>query len=169
METLETTPLPHLTPNEQSHLLTLIQTTLEVSLTSRFLDVSFTFVTAFLRAQIDEQRRALDSNGLRYLISMRSFYILNHRSSVPSSPQSKGTDRRASGRRERLRYRDMIWAFHSESQDLLLNASATACDGKLGWVNARAVGIPIWLTSVDSLVCRALFVFLASITFFLTC
>ncbi|KAG6878653.1 hypothetical protein C0993_001176 [Termitomyces sp. T159_Od127] len=29
METLETTPLPHLTPNEQSHLLTLIQTTLE--------------------------------------------------------------------------------------------------------------------------------------------
>ncbi|KAG5715648.1 Regulator of V-ATPase in vacuolar membrane protein 1 [Termitomyces sp. T112] len=129
LEALETHPLPHLTPNEQSHLLTLIQTTLE----------------------IDEQRRALDSNGLRYLISMRSFYILNHRSSVPSSPQSEGAQLRASGRRERLRYRDMIWAFHSESQDLLLNASSLACDGKLGWIDARAVGIPIWLTSVDTL------------------
>ncbi|KAG6841953.1 hypothetical protein C0991_005133 [Blastosporella zonata] len=126
---LESSPLPHLTPNEQAHLLVLIQTTLE----------------------IDEQRRALDSNGLRYLISMRSFYILNHRASAPSSPESKGAQPRSSGRRERLRYRDMIWAFHSESQDLLLNASTAACDGKLGWTNARAVGIPIWLTSVDTL------------------
>ncbi|KAG6911550.1 hypothetical protein DXG01_011852 [Tephrocybe rancida] len=129
IDALETSPLPHLTVNEQAHLLVLIQTTLE----------------------IDEQRRALDSNGLRYLISMRSFYILNHRASGPNSPVSKGAQPRSSGRRERLRYRDMIWAFHSESQDLLLGASTTACDGKLGWANARAVGIPIWLTSVDSL------------------
>ncbi|KAG6818061.1 hypothetical protein H0H87_009216 [Tephrocybe sp. NHM501043] len=126
---LETSPLPHLTPNEQAHLLTLIQTTLE----------------------IDEQRRALDSNGLRYLISMRSFYILNRRASEPNSSAPLGPQIRSSGRRERLRYRDMIWAFHSESQDLLLTASSAACDGKLGWANARAVGIPIWLTSVDTL------------------
>ncbi|KAG6832276.1 hypothetical protein H0H92_003509 [Tricholoma furcatifolium] len=129
IEALETYPLPHLSPNEQAHLITLVQTTLE----------------------IDEQRRALDSNGLRYLISMRSFFILNHRASAPSSPQSKGAVPISPGRRERLRYRDMIWAFHSESQDLLLQASAAACNGKLGWSNARAVGISIWLTSVDAL------------------
>ncbi|KAG6836376.1 hypothetical protein H0H93_008676 [Arthromyces matolae] len=102
-------------------------------------------------ASIDEQRRALDANGLRYLISMRSFYILNRRASRPSSPQSKGSQRMLSGKRERLRYRDMIWAFHSESQDLLLNASISACSDKFSWANARAVGIPIWLTSVDTL------------------
>jgi hypothetical protein len=32
IETLESNPLPHLTPNEQAHLLVLIQTTLEVTL-----------------------------------------------------------------------------------------------------------------------------------------
>ncbi|KAJ7786153.1 RAVE protein 1 C terminal-domain-containing protein [Mycena metata] len=129
IETLEHNPLPHLTPNEQAHLLVLIQTTLE----------------------IDEQRRALDANGLRYLISMRSFYILNHRASAPGSPQSQNTIPRQTGRRERLRYRDMVWAFHSESQDLLLSASTAACNGKMCWSDARALGISIWLNSIDAM------------------
>jgi len=47
----------------------------------------------------------------------------------------------------------MIWAFHSESQELLLQASTAACGGKLAWSDARALGIPLWLTSIDSLVC----------------
>ncbi|KAF7320375.1 WD repeat protein [Mycena kentingensis (nom. inval.)] len=129
IETLENNPLPQLTPNEQAHLLVLIQTTLE----------------------IDEQRRALDANGLRYLISMRSFYILNHRASGSNSPQSQSTLPRQTGRRERLRYRDMIWAFHSESQELLLSASTSACNGKMCWADARALGVAIWLNSVDVL------------------
>ncbi|KAF7339771.1 WD repeat protein [Mycena venus] len=129
IQTLESDPLPHLTPNEQAHLLVLIQTTLE----------------------IDEQRRALDSNGLRYLISMRSFYILNHRASSPGSPQSQGTIPRQTGRRERLRYRDMVWAFHSESQGLLLAAATAACNGKMCWADARALGVSIWLSSIDAM------------------
>ncbi|KAJ8083807.1 regulator of (H+)-ATPase in vacuolar membrane [Marasmius tenuissimus] len=129
IERLENNPLPHLTPNEHAHLLVLIQATLE----------------------IDEQRRALDANGLRYLISMRSFYILNRRASSPPSPESQGGIPQKSARRERLRYRDMIWGFFSESQELLLNASVAACNGKMSWSDARALGIPIWLSSIDSL------------------
>ncbi|KAK0208168.1 RAVE protein 1 C terminal-domain-containing protein [Desarmillaria ectypa] len=129
IESLEDRPLRHLTPNEHAHLLVLIQTTLE----------------------IDEQSRSLDSNGLRYLISMRSFYILNRRASTPASPSSKGGIPRNTGRRERLRYRDMIWAFHSESHGLLLEASIAACNGKMGWSDARALGISIWTTSVETL------------------
>jgi RAVE protein 1 C terminal len=56
------------------------------------------------------------------------------------------------GKRVRLRYRDMIWAFHSESQDILLNASITACNGKMCWSDARALGISIWIGSVETLV-----------------
>ncbi|KAF5374738.1 hypothetical protein D9758_000427 [Tetrapyrgos nigripes] len=130
LETLEAENLPRLTPNEQAHLSVLIQTTLEV----------------------DEQRRSLDANGLRYLISMRSFYILNRRASSPSSPASHNCMQQKTSRRERLRYRDMIWAFHSESQDLLLSASSAACNGKMCWADARALGVPIWLSSIDSLV-----------------
>lgn len=83
---------------------------------------------------------------------MRSFYILNHRASAPSSPQSNGVTPRKSGWRERLRYRDMVWAFHSESKDLLLNASTTACNGKMCWSDARALGISVWLNSVEAMV-----------------
>ncbi|KII93785.1 hypothetical protein PLICRDRAFT_101217 [Plicaturopsis crispa FD-325 SS-3] len=128
IEELEAQPLPHLTPNEHAHLLVLIQTTLE----------------------IDEQRRALDANGLRYLISMRSFYILNRRASSPTKTPSDNIPWKA-GRRERLRYRDIIWAFHSESQDLLLTNSIAACDGKMGWSDARALGVFVWLNSIESI------------------
>ncbi|KAL1677484.1 RAVE protein 1 C terminal-domain-containing protein [Schizophyllum commune] len=127
LEALERNPLPYLTPSERAHLVVLIQTTLE----------------------IDEARRALDSNGLRYLISMRSFYIHNSRASAPSSPS--GNEPPQTGRRERLRYRDMIWAYHSECQQLLLDASKAACGGKMTWADARALGVPIWLTSQESL------------------
>ncbi|KAF5323620.1 hypothetical protein D9611_005764 [Ephemerocybe angulata] len=120
---LESHQIPHLNANERAHLIVLIQTTLE----------------------IDEQRRALDENGLRYLISMRSFYILNERAS------SDGTLPSPAAKRERLRYRDMLWAYHSESQDLLLNASIAACGGKMTWSEARAVGLPLWLTSTETL------------------
>ncbi|KAI0036631.1 WD repeat-containing protein [Vararia minispora EC-137] len=126
LEHLEMHPLPHLTPNEHAHLLVLIQATLEV----------------------DEARRALDANGLRYLITMRSFYILNQRARSPSSPGSD-CSRRQGGYRERMRYRDIVWAFHSESQGMLLNACTTACRNKMTWGDARALGVFMWLTSSD--------------------
>ncbi|KAF8578745.1 hypothetical protein K439DRAFT_1361373 [Ramaria rubella] len=114
---LETGLIPGLTPLEQAHLIVLV----------------------------DEQRRALDSNGLRYLISMRSFYILNERavSSNSTDPAPKG--------RQRLRYRDIVWAFHSQSQDILLDASTAACGGKMAWDDAKALGIYIWMESTESL------------------
>ncbi|RPD64989.1 hypothetical protein L227DRAFT_635288 [Lentinus tigrinus ALCF2SS1-6] len=135
IERLEEQPIPHLSPREHESLLVLIQTTLE----------------------IQEQRRALDPNGLRYLISIRSFYILNRRASEPSTPSSGNntvngvTSGLRLERRERLRYRDMIWAFHSESQDLLLSTSVSACGGKMCWPDARALGVFIWMRSGDAM------------------
>ncbi|KAF8273891.1 WD repeat-containing protein [Lactarius quietus] len=129
LDHLEATPLPHLTPNEHAHLLVLIRAMLEV----------------------DESRRSLDANGFRYLISMRSLYILNERASAPSSPESRGAVSRRSGWRARLRFRDIIWAFHSETQGLLLSASLVACHGKMTWSDARALGVFLWLNSVESM------------------
>ena len=77
---------------------------------------------------------------------MRAFYILNERAINPEILPS------ISAKRERLRYRDMIWAFHSESQDLLLGACSSACGGKMTWADARALCIPLWLNSPDTLV-----------------
>ncbi len=103
--------------------------------------------------QIDEQRRALDANGLRYLISVRSFHIINRRATSPEGTTPNGTVPKKSARRERLRYRDMIWAFHSESQDILLNSSTAACNnGKMLWSDAKALGVALWLNSTEALV-----------------
>lgn len=52
----------------------------------------------------------------------------------------------------RLRYRDMLWAFHSQSQEILLEASLSACKGPMSWENARALTFPLWLKSHSALV-----------------
>jgi len=70
---------------------------------------------------------------------MRSFYILN--------AQGSGT-----GVRERLRYRDMVWAFHSESQELLVGAAREACEGRMVWSDAKAVGMFLWLNTTQQVV-----------------
>lgn len=90
--------------------------------------------------EIQHQQASLDSNGLRYLISMRSFFIYNDN----STPLRRSLPR--------IRYRDIVWAFHSESQDLLLDASVKACPDKLTWENAKALGIFLWLKSPAILV-----------------
>lgn len=84
---------------------------------------------------------------------MRSFYILNRRATSPGTPELNGAGTTAQrNKRARLRYRDIIWAFHSESQEILLQASMSACEGKMNWSDAKALGIFLWLHSLDSLV-----------------
>ena len=52
----------------------------------------------------------------------------------------------------RLKYRDAVWAFHSDNQELLLDASVKACPEKTTWDNAKALSIFLWLKSRDVLV-----------------
>ncbi|TCD69890.1 regulator of (H+)-ATPase in vacuolar membrane [Steccherinum ochraceum] len=123
LERMDENTLPHLTPNEHQSLYVLIQTTLQAN-----------------------------PNGLRYLTMMRIFYNNNRRLSLPNTPASHGAVSLLAQRRQRLRYRDMVWAFHSESQDLLLSASVDACDGgKMTWPDARAMGVFLWLRSVETM------------------
>lgn len=83
---------------------------------------------------------------------MRSFYIINRRASAVHGATTNGSAPNQSARRARLRFRDMVWAFHSESQELLLSASTAACDGKMTWSDAKALGISLWLNSSEKLV-----------------
>ena len=85
---------------------------------------------------------------------MRAYYISHKRLSVPSTPSSGRTgvtDKRIRPR-QRLRYRDMIWAFHSESQELLLSQAVAACEDKMTWSQARSLGVFLWLRSTEVLV-----------------
>ncbi|GAA6056051.1 hypothetical protein JCM3770_007000 [Rhodotorula araucariae] len=91
---------------------------------------------------------SIDDDGLRYLVSMRSFYLYRH-----ASPSSSSFATGLNGPRvPRLKYRDMLWAFHSEGQDLLLEESTKAAGGKLTWEAARTLGIGLWIKSQETLV-----------------
>jgi WD40 repeat protein len=107
---------------ERSHLRVVLQTLVEVC----------------------AQRRSLDANGMRYLTAMRTFFI--HHSLQPGGPVKRD------GHGPRLRYRDMLWAFFSESQELLVQDCHRALGGKMTWPEARSLGLFLWLTSHEALV-----------------
>ncbi|CAG8616565.1 5229_t:CDS:10, partial [Paraglomus brasilianum] len=88
--------------------------------------------------QVESQKRSLDENGVRYVIFMRRYHYLN-RASLSGVPRESG-----------LSYRDMSWALHSESQDLLIEYSIAASGGKFLWKDARNHGIFLWLRNIET-------------------
>lgn len=83
---------------------------------------------------------------------MRSFFIYNK---TPTNGVERAGTKNALSvppSLARLKYRDILWAFHSQSQDLLLDASRQACGERLSWTNAKSLGIFLWLKSSEALV-----------------
>ncbi|KAK9467677.1 RAVE protein 1 C terminal-domain-containing protein [Lipomyces arxii] len=81
--------------------------------------------------QVEEHRRSLDENGIRYLLSFRLFVL--HKESMLQMP-----------------YRDHNWAFHSQSQEILLDLVSKSYNNRMTWQQARESGIFVWLKSSDS-------------------
>ncbi|WWC58046.1 uncharacterized protein I303_100581 [Kwoniella dejecticola CBS 10117] len=118
---------------------------------------SFLATIAQATLEAEQQRRSLDLCGMRYLYSLRMFANWDRLSSMSSTPISASSstfphlDTPASMSKEEKRnnhfsFRNIVWASHSESQDLLLSASKQTCkDGKLLWEDARRMGVFLWL------------------------
>ncbi|ORX33596.1 RAVE protein 1 C terminal-domain-containing protein [Kockovaella imperatae] len=116
--------------------------------------------------EVDRQRRALDICGLRYLLAVRMFVnharstsgtstpMPNGRHSAPSRITSilgmNGLSAMVKPRRSLLSFRNVVWAMHSESQDMLLSAATETCDnGKMLWEDASSLGVFCWLKSTE--------------------
>jgi len=82
---------------------------------------------------------------------MRSFYLINESQSAGPAAAPL-TASALGGVRQRLRYRDIVWASFSQTQEILLSASTEACGGKMSWKDARALGVFLWLQSTESIV-----------------
>jgi len=91
-------------------------------------------------SQLEAQKRALDENGVRYLLALRLFFFLTH--SLPLAQRPKG-----------LEYNEIIWALHSESQDILVDNCVTAAgaQGSFNWTHMRAVGMGFWIRNTETL------------------
>lgn len=105
--------------------------------------------------EVEGQRRSLDLCGLRYLTSLRIFVNQSRRmvsgTATPASGQtsSNGLPKRLS----RLSFRNIAWASHSDSQEILLSAALQCCgNGKMLWDDAQKFGVFLWLKSPDVVV-----------------
>ncbi len=79
----------------------------------------------------------MDDNAIRYLLAARfRLYLLK------ASPLQAKDD---------LSNRDMLWAFHSESQERLLDACSALYSDRMHWKDARALGIGLWVQKMDVL------------------
>ncbi len=75
------------------------------------------------------------------------------RAVTPSFASIKSVSQPANlGRGSVCGFRDMLWASHSESQEILLTASTAACGGKMVWTDAKATGVFLWLNSLETMV-----------------
>jgi hypothetical protein len=97
--------------------------------------------------EVEQQRRALDLCGLRYLISVELLASHFRRHDANDRPAD------ISMHQHRLSFRNIVWASHSESQDMLLTASTKYCtNSKMMWNDAKALGVFLWLKSPEVIV-----------------
>lgn len=97
---------------------------------------------------------------MRYLAAVRT--LVNNDTARRESSSSVGQgdldDEEASTKKKtrskRLSPRDVLFAYHSNDQRVLLDETIEAVGrgGKLSWDDAKSFGIPLWLRDQDSFV-----------------
>jgi len=89
-------------------------------------------------AQVKEHRRSIDENGARYLLSFRQHGLRRE----PAD----------------MSYRSVAWAFHSTSQEILIDLVSSNAKGKMMWPQARESGVFMWLRDPEAIVFPALLI-----------
>ena len=86
-------------------------------------------------AMVEKQRRSMDDNAARF--------VLYHRQHALHKGRAHQTQ---------LSWREYNWAFHSNSQDILIDAVSRQFHGRTIWENARESGMFMWITDATALV-----------------
>lgn len=86
-------------------------------------------------ALVERHRRSMDENGARFMLFFRQHAL------------RKGG---ASGMH--LSWRELNWAYHSISQDILVDFVSRQNHGSMLWEHARESGIFMWLSDINAVV-----------------
>jgi len=86
-------------------------------------------------ALVEKQRRSMDDNAARFMLSFRQYAL-----------------RRGRANEVLMSWREINWAYHSNSQDILADMVARQFHGKMLWEHARESGIFMWMTDSSALV-----------------
>ena len=88
-------------------------------------------------ATVEKHRRSMDDNAARFLLFFRQHIIRASQHLGVKAPIS---------------WREIIWAFHSGSQDILIDLVSRQYRGKMLWEHARQSGMFMWMTDTTALV-----------------
>ena len=90
-------------------------------------------------ATVEKHRRSMDPNAMRYLLFFRQHMI--RKSQIPEA-------------QFRITWREIVWAYHSDSQDILVDLVSRQFNGRMLWHHARESGMFVWMTDLVALVCK---------------
>lgn len=88
-------------------------------------------------ATAEKYRRSMDDNAMRYLLFFRQHML--RKTQVPRIGFN-------------ITWREIVWAFHSGSQDILVDLVSKQFQGKILWMHARESGMFMWMTDLTALV-----------------
>ena len=88
-------------------------------------------------ATAEKHRRSMDENATRFLLFFRR-YMLRKSQRRTVSPE--------------ITWREISWAFHSTSQDILTDQVSSHFHGRMLWEQARESGMFVWMTDLTALV-----------------
>ncbi|GAB7337820.1 hypothetical protein MBLNU457_4224t3 [Dothideomycetes sp. NU457] len=94
-------------------------------------------------AIVEKHQRSIDDNAARYLLFWREAIIRSH--------QRKSNNASKSDSAPAVSWREVVWAYHSSSQDILVDLITRHYNGKLEWRHARDSGMFMWLTDRKAL------------------
>lgn len=86
-------------------------------------------------ALVERHRRSVDENAARFMLFFRQHAL-----------------RRRHASDMHVSWREICWAYHSGSQDLLVDFVSRQAHGQLLWEHARESGIFMWLSDANALV-----------------
>jgi hypothetical protein len=92
-------------------------------------------------ATVEKHRRSMDDNAARYLLFFRQ-HMLRRTQGIANN--------------DTVSWREIVWAFHSGSQDILIDLVSRQFGGKLSWKAARESGIFMWLSNSATIVSQRL-------------
>ncbi|KAM3537726.1 hypothetical protein ARSEF1564_009350 [Beauveria bassiana] len=85
-------------------------------------------------AFVEKHRRSMDENGARFMLFFRQHALRKGRTSEIQ-----------------LSWREIDWAYHSTTQDILVGFVARQTHGPMLWKHARESGLFMWITDVSTL------------------
>ena len=88
-------------------------------------------------ATAEKHRRSMDDSAMRYLLFFRQHML--RKLQAPSS-------------RVGITWREIAWAYHSGSQDILIDLVSRQFQGRMQWEHARESGMFMWMTDLSALV-----------------